>query len=135
MGGSDSDTATSVAPDPTAGNVVAVAGDTLSTDFPATGGSAGGGDNAFVVRVNTANSGSTSESWGTLFGGGLDDSANGVAVSSSGDVYFVGSTYSTDLPGNTIAIGNNLQIGILPDGYIGHLSSSGAVACSSCTTS
>lgn len=90
-----------------AGNVY-LTGATSSTDFPVTPG-------AFQARYNTSNPGSgyyvlgdafiakLSSSgnalvFATYLGGTSSNSASGIAVDSSGNIYVSGATYSTDFP-------------------------------------
>jgi hypothetical protein len=97
LGGSGTDTGTSIAVD-TAGYAV-VAGSTTSSNFPTTVGAyqtaIHGLSDGFVAKLNTAGSGLV---FSTYFGGSQDDYINGVAIDASGATYVVGETYSTDLP-------------------------------------
>ncbi len=82
---------------------VFVAGEARSTDFPGTTGGAqpaygGGGDDAFVARLNNGLSAITQA---TYLGGGDDDIAYAVAVDGSNNVFVVGQTRSTDFPGTS----------------------------------
>jgi YD repeat-containing protein len=78
-----------------------VAGSTQATNFATTAGayqtslSGGSGQDAFVTRLNAAGS---ALGWSTYLGGGVTDSANGIAVDGSGDAYVAGSTTSTNFP-------------------------------------
>jgi hypothetical protein len=75
-----------------------VTGTTTSTDFPtknAMQDSNAGATDAFVAKVNAI--GSALE-YSTYVGGADDDRANGIAVTTSGSAYFVGSTNSMDFP-------------------------------------
>ncbi len=103
FGGSDYDTATSIARD-AAGNTY-VAGYTRSADLPTTqgslsatapGGSFGVGRDAFVIKLNAAGSQLIYSTYlGGMTGG---DGVNTLAVDSAGAVYVGGSTYSPDFP-------------------------------------
>ncbi|HXJ94422.1 MAG TPA: choice-of-anchor D domain-containing protein [Terriglobia bacterium] len=53
---------------------------------------------AFMARLNPALTGAASLTYFTYLGGSLADSASGVAVDTSGDVYVTGSTVSTNFP-------------------------------------
>ncbi|HUU42770.1 MAG TPA: SBBP repeat-containing protein, partial [Planctomycetota bacterium] len=78
-----------------AGNVF-VTGQTLSSNFPTTGGfdtSLGGGADAFVTKIR-GDGGAIL--WSSYLGGGSTDGGNALVVTSTGDVYAVGSTFSTD---------------------------------------
>jgi hypothetical protein len=83
-----------------------VAGYTSSTDFPATAGAAqptygGGPDDAFVFKLNVAGSALV---YATYLGGSGDEGVNGgdqgnpIAVDTSGNAYFGGTTNSADFP-------------------------------------
>src|SRR5262249_16041527 len=79
---------------------------TTSTDFPGTGGgaqsvsgnaSAGGGQDAFVARLNA---GLTTLGQATYLGGIGSDATPGLAIApTTGDVYAAGVTDSTNFPG------------------------------------
>ena len=85
-----------------------VAGDTWSIDFPTTKyfsttlnplqKASGGGQDAFVVKVDPY--GFLNEGYSTYLGGSGDDSANGIAVDSTGHAYVTGVTSSTNFPTN-----------------------------------
>lgn len=78
-----------------------VAGGTESTNFPTTAGSfqpaivSGATGNAFVLELNPAGNGLT---YSTYLGGEVDDTAFGVAVDSSGNIYAAGRTSSSKFP-------------------------------------
>ena len=71
-----------------------LAGDTISSNFPASAGAyqtaAAGGEDAYVVKVDATGA----LIYATLLGGGGLDSARGVAVDTSGDAHIVGLTGS-----------------------------------------
>jgi len=98
LGGSDDDYAYALAIHPTTGDVY-VAGQTRSTNFPNTSGGAQTNNNgdvdAFVTRLNSS---LTSIIRSTYLGGGNNDVANALAISSTGDVYVAGQTRSTNFP-------------------------------------
>ncbi len=80
-----------------------VAGYTQSTDFPRTAGGAqkvyaGGDHDLFVARLN---SDLTTLTQATYLGGSKDDYGYSLAIGSTGKVYVVGYTYSTDFPRTT----------------------------------
>jgi hypothetical protein len=97
LGGSGSDTAFALA---ISGGEVYVVGYTYSTNFPRTTGGAqgsrGGSLDAFVARLN---SNLTSIAQSTYLGGSGSDTAFALAIRpTTGEVYVVGYTYSTNFP-------------------------------------
>ena len=97
LGGSNIDAGTAVAVDGS-GNAY-VTGATWSSDFPLQNpcqGTFGGGTiDAFITKVFPSGN---AISYSTFLGGNDDDSANGIAVDSLGNVYITGYTYSSDFP-------------------------------------
>lgn len=99
LGGSERDIANAIAVD-SSGNAY-VTGQTSSTDFPVTPlavqpyKTAGADYNAFVTKLNATGS---SLLGSTYVGGGNSDSAMGIALDSTGNVYITGTTASTDFP-------------------------------------
>ncbi|MGH6693632.1 MAG: SBBP repeat-containing protein, partial [Gammaproteobacteria bacterium] len=99
LGGSDSETGRGLAIHPTSGDIY-VAGSTDSADFPNTTGgaqaaAAGDGD-AFVALLNAA---LTSLTRATYLGGSGNETSSALAIHpTSGDIYVVGFTSSTDFP-------------------------------------
>ncbi len=96
LGGSSMDVANAIAIDD-AGNAY-IAGYTASTDFPlanAIQSSNAGVYDAFVLELNSA--GNTLE-MGTYLGGSGADSANDIALDSSGNLYVAGQTLSNNFP-------------------------------------
>ncbi len=81
---------------------VYVAGQTLSLNFPGTAGGAqttnAGFSDAFVARLTGT---LTSLTQATYLGGSDVDGASALALSSAGDVYVAGRTYSTNFPGTS----------------------------------
>jgi fibronectin type 3 domain-containing protein len=105
--GNDNATALALAPDGT----VYVTGGSASADDPGTPAFEGfvttngtlmnGASDAFVQRINPKASGAASLMYSTLFGGSDRENewqSGGVGVDPAGNVYFTGSTKSTDLP-------------------------------------
>jgi uncharacterized repeat protein (TIGR01451 family) len=106
LGGAGDDLGFTIARDPS--NNVYVTGQTLSTDFPTTTGAfdrtCGSDGNcnfgrldAFVVKIDPSASGPASLVYSTYFGGGSDDSGQGIAVDGSGSAYLTGYTDSQDM--------------------------------------
>ena len=96
LGGGDIDEANGIGVD-SAGNAY-VAGYTASTNFPISNplqGASGGGGDAFVAKISGDGSALL---YSTYLGGGLYDSAQGIAVDSAGNAYVAGSTTSPDFP-------------------------------------
>ena len=98
LGGSDYDWGTSITVD-SSGNAY-VAGETYSTDFPATLSAFdttynGGASDAFVAKLNAAGSALV---YATFLGGDNYDKGYGIAVDSSGSAYVTGYTDSADFP-------------------------------------
>ena len=96
LGGSGQDLGQGIAVDGS-GNAY-VAGSTQSADFPtanAIQSSAGGTDDAFVTKLNTAG---TAIVYSTYLGGTLSDAAFGIDVDGSGNAYVAGITGSLDFP-------------------------------------
>lgn len=96
LGGGVTDIANRIVVD-AAGSVI-VAGSTSSADFPlkdALQPTRSGNSDAFVVRLNPAGSGLV---YSTLLGGSGTESANGVALDATGNLYVSGNTDSLDFP-------------------------------------
>ena len=105
LGGTDADAASSLVIN-TAGNVY-IAGSTSSSNFPTTPTAFqtayGGGGDAFVAELSADGS---SLVYSSYLGGSAQDTAQALAVDSSGNAYLTGSTQSSDFP-----IVNALQVG------------------------
>lgn len=97
LGGQENDSAVGVVAD--SGGNAYVTGGTRSTGFPATPNAyqpfVAGDTDAYLVKVNPAGS---SLLYATLLGGGATDRGSSVRIDSSGIVYLVGYTSSSDFP-------------------------------------
>jgi glucose/arabinose dehydrogenase len=96
IGGSRNDSATSLAVDASGNSYVT--GTTQSTNFPimnAIEPALGGDIDSFILKMNPAGS---ALHYSTYLGGSLRDTAEGVAVDSSGNAFVVGTTTSDDFP-------------------------------------
>jgi murein DD-endopeptidase MepM/ murein hydrolase activator NlpD len=96
LGGSRADRGNGIATD-SAGDTY-VAGSTQSPEFPTTvtgfGTSHHGGDDAFVVKIDT---GGTELAYASFLGGSGDDWAQAIAVDATGHAYVTGSTESSEV--------------------------------------
>ena len=119
LGGNGADTANAIALD-AEGNAY-VAGDTTSTNFPATAFQKGlhGSQDAFVAKIGPAGG---QLLYSTYLGGSSTDHGAAIAVDSSGTAFVTGSTYSADFP-----VANAFQRLIAggSDAFITRLSSDG----------
>src|SRR5256712_1884324 len=96
LGGSDDDRGEGIAVD-AAGNAY-VTGATLSTNFPTASPvqpETGGGNDAFVAKLNAAGSALV---YSTYLGGSGNDEGSGIAVDAIGSAYVTGSTASANFP-------------------------------------
>jgi hypothetical protein len=123
LGGAGFDEADSIVVDGS-GNAY-VTGTTLSGDFPTAGtpppfqSTFGGSSDAFITKLNVSGSALV---YSTFLGGSLDDSAKGIAIDSSNNVYVTGFTPSTNFP--TL---NSLQtFGGAYDAFVTKLNSTGS---------
>ena len=102
VGGSGSETATDIAVDPQ-GNAY-VTGQTFSADFPVKGAvqaTQSSGEDAYVLKVNPAASGSASLVYATYLGSTARDGAEGIAVDALGRAHVTGWTHAGDFPVTT----------------------------------
>ena len=96
IGGNNDDAIRALALDGS-GNVL-VAGVTTSTNFPLVNAyqtSRSGQEDIFVTKLNSS---ASSAVFSTYLGGSLDDGPTDIAANSSGDVFVVGATSSTNFP-------------------------------------
>ncbi len=109
-GGTRGDYATSIKVD-SSGNAY-VTGHTTSTNFPVTAGALQttrqGTQSAFVTVLNATGTGLL---WSTYFGGNGTDSANGMVIDASRNVYITGRTSSTNFPTTAGAFQTTFQGG------------------------
>jgi hypothetical protein len=118
LNGSSDDAAIGVA---VAGSAVYVVGNTVSANFPSTKTlGSGGGQDAFVASLNST-SGATN--YVTRVGGTGTETANAIAVDSSGNAYIGGQTDSTNFPTATPLQSSN---GGTDDGFVAKINSSGS---------
>ncbi len=100
IGGSGRDSASGIAVDDS--GIVYVVGETLSTDFPTVkqymDDPGDSNRDAFISKLDTSKSGSSSLMYSTYLGGMNSDSGKGIAIDGSGLVYVTGGTQSTDFP-------------------------------------
>ncbi|MBS1786939.1 MAG: SBBP repeat-containing protein [Acidobacteria bacterium] len=96
LGGNSSDEGYGIAVD--AGGNAYVTGVTRSSDFPLKNplqSAPGGGDDAFVVKLNPAGSALV---YASFLGGSEEDGGQGIAVDAAGNAYLTGYTRSTNFP-------------------------------------
>jgi hypothetical protein len=101
LGGSGTDSARGVALD--ASDRVLVTGSTDSPNFPTSTGTfqaafGGGNADAFIVKVDTTQSGTASRLFSTYLGGSGEDAGSAIAVDGAGSAFVTGSTRSTNFP-------------------------------------
>ncbi len=122
LGGSGEDDGYGIAVD-SAGNAY-VTGLTLSTDFPTINPlqpANGGGQDAFVTKINAAGSALV---YSTYLGGSGNDAAKSIAVDSAGNAYVTGITLSTNFPTmNPLQSANNGGGG---DAFVAQLNPTGS---------
>jgi hypothetical protein len=99
--GSDTDAALGITVD--SSQVAYVTGQTNSANFfstPVNGfqPALGGGQDAFLAKIDTTKSGLASMVYSTFIGGSGDESGSAVATGGSGKAYVTGSTVSSDFP-------------------------------------
>jgi hypothetical protein len=122
LGGGGSDTGHAIAVDG-AGNAYA-AGETLSVDFPKTGGQLLGPSDAFVAKFDASG---TNRIYSVYLGGDGADVAWGIAVDPGGSVYLTGETGSSNFPTTAGAFQRVLNIGV-KDAFVTKLAPDGSLA-------
>ena len=101
LGGSGSDWGLGVAVD--ASENAYVTGVISSSNFPITSSAFQSTlhstiDNAFLARIDTTQSGSSSLVYSTFLGGSTEEEGDGIAIDANHNAYIVGVTFSTDFP-------------------------------------
>ena len=127
VGGSGNDSGNAIAVD-ASGNAFVAGGTTSSSNFPVTAGAyqttfGGGSVDAFVFELSSSGGSLT---YSTYVGGNLDDVATGLALAkdSSGDIFIVGSTGSTNFPTTAGTIQTSIKG--TSNGFVTKLNSSGS---------
>ncbi len=120
VGGSQAEALNAVALDPNDGSVYA-AGNTFSTDYPATPGAFQtdqADDDVVVTKLNPAGN---TLAYSTYIGGDAGDFCSGVALDASGNAYLTGVTFSTNYPTLNQLLGNQTA----SDAYLTRLNATG----------
>ncbi|MBS1850116.1 MAG: SBBP repeat-containing protein [Acidobacteria bacterium] len=112
IGGSTADSGTGIAVNSTG---VYVAGNTTSNNFPAGTTIGGGNQDAFVAKLNATTG---AASFVTRFGGSGTDSANGIAVDSTGSAYVGGDTFSSNFTGSSSLPSSSAPSGGADTGFV-----------------
>jgi len=106
-----------------------VTGSTNSDDFPVTGdalqkGFSGGVADVFVAELDPGSVGTGTLVYSTYMGGSVTENAFGIATDSSGNVYVVGNTSSSDFPHSQHALQTSFAGGA-NDGFVAKFAGSG----------
>jgi hypothetical protein len=123
LGGSDFEIAEGIAVD-SSGNAY-VTGDTRSTNYPtanARQAANGGGQDAFVTKVNAAGSALV---YSTYLGGSASDQGESVAVDPAGNSYVTGTTDSTNFPTANAFQPANGGVSVTQDAFVTKLNAAG----------
>jgi len=124
LGGDQAETGSAITVD-SAGNAH-ITGMTQSDGFPTTAGAYdsifNGGDDVFVVKLNSAGS---ALKYSTFLGGQDDDSGHDISLDGSGNVHVVGETRSSDFP-TAAGVFDEIHNGLY-DVFIAKLNSTGGV--------
>jgi hypothetical protein len=81
------------------------------------------GQNAFVTKLNSTGSALV---WSTYLGGSTSDTAQGIAVDSSGNAYITGYTNSTDFPTKSGSFQTTFPVGGSDIGFVTKVNSTGS---------
>jgi hypothetical protein len=123
IGGNIADEAYAIALD--ASNNAYVTGWTASSNFPTTAGafqtSSGGGNDAFVTKLNATGSALL---YSTYLGGSSYDEGHGMAVDALGNAYVTGHTFSTNFP--IVAGARQSALGGYDDAFVTKLNPTGS---------
>jgi len=123
LGGTDLDQGFGIAVD--SGGNAYVTGFASSDNFPATGRlGPGGGEDAFVTKLNPSLTGAASLVYSTYLGGGGYDAGHSISVDSGGNAYVTGITYSSDFLTTANAIQSSAGGG--SDAFVAVLNPQGA---------
>jgi len=130
LGGSGDDFVTGLAL--TASGEAVVVGYTTSLNFPVVSGAVqqtyAGNFDGFIARLNSSG---TALSYGTYMGGTGNDTVNGVALDSGGNIYVTGQTQSADFP-TLNPVQSCISGGINADAFVTKLSTAGSLVYSTC---
>lgn len=123
ISGSGTELATAIAVDSTGSAYVT--GYTNSTDFPTRSplqSANAGGYDAFVAKLDATGN----LVYSTYLGGGKDDTANAIALDSSGNIYLAGQTNSTNFPGVTSSSPQRSLVGNFSNAFVAKLNAAGS---------
>lgn len=126
LGGTGSDTGFAIAVDST--GKVYITGQTGSTDFPTASpyqGHSAGSFDAFVAKFDPTLSGASSLLYSTYLGGTDADTANAIAIDSSGNIILAGQTLSANFPVTATAYQPAAKLPGQPTCFVTSLASSG----------
>ena len=128
LGGDFGEGCAAIALDPS--GKIFVTGSTNSDDFPLTGdalqkGFSGGVADVFVAELDPGSVGTGTLVYSTYMGGSVSENAFGIATDSSGNVYVVGNTSSSDFPHSQHALQTDFAGGA-NDAFVAKFAGSGS---------